>query len=95
MTKWQDAVHLAVYAPLGIGRVGPRRQRLSHSERKAREQADAGLAKTLAAEHALKAKWREEVGAEIRKELSQELMRWKEYGRVPNHKIGRRKRGNH
>jgi sugar phosphate isomerase/epimerase len=79
MTEWQDAVHLAVYAPVGIARVGPQRQRLTHSERKARAQADAAVARTLATERALKAKWREEISAEISKELSEELMRWKQH----------------
>jgi hypothetical protein len=77
MKKWQDAFHLAVYAKVGIARVGPRRRRLTRSEYKARKEAEAALAKTLATEHELKAKWREEIRAEISDELSSELMYWK------------------
>jgi hypothetical protein len=77
MREWLDAIHTAVYAPVGIARVGPRRQRLSRSERNARQQADMALARTLAAERELKAEWREEIRAEIADEFSAELAHWK------------------
>jgi hypothetical protein len=79
MKEWQDAFHLAVYAKVGIARVGPRRQRLTRSEYKARQEAEAALARTLATEHELKAKWREEIRAQISEEFSGELARWKQY----------------
>lgn len=78
MREWLDAIHAAAYAPVGIARVGPRRQRLSRSERNARQQADMALARTLAAERDLKAKWRQEIRAEIANEFSEELAQWKE-----------------
>jgi Plasmid recombination enzyme len=77
MKEWQDDFHLAVYAKVGIARVGPRRQRLTASEYKARQQAAEALARTLAAERELKAKWREDIRAEVSEELSSELMYWK------------------
>ena len=79
MKQWQDAFHIAVYAKVGIARVGPRRQRLTRSEYKARQEAEAALARTLATEHELKAKWREEIRAQISEEFSGELARWKQY----------------
>ena len=78
MKAWQDAFHVGVYAKVGIERVGPRRQRLTRSEYKAREEAEAALAKTLATEHELKAKWREEIRAQIMGEFSDELAHWKQ-----------------
>lgn len=75
MKKWQDALHHAVYAKVGFGRVGPGRQRLTRSEYKARQEAEAALARTLAAERELKAKWREEIRAEISEEFSAEFER--------------------
>jgi hypothetical protein len=79
MREWQDAFHIAVYAKVGIARVGPRRRRLTRSEYKALQEAEAALARTLAAEQELKAKWREEIRAEITAESSGELMRWKRH----------------
>jgi len=79
MREWQDKVHLAAYAPVGIARVGPRRQRLSVSEHKARQQADAALARTLAAEQTLKAEWRKEIRAELTAEFADELAHWKQH----------------
>lgn len=78
MREWLDAIHTAVYAPVGIARVGARRQRLSRSERNARQQADMALARTLAAERELKAKWRQEIRTEIAGEFSDELVHWKQ-----------------
>lgn len=78
MKQWQDAFHVAVYAKVGIARLGPRRQRLTRSEYKARQEAEAALAKTLAAERELKAKWREEIRAQISEEFSDELALWKQ-----------------
>jgi chromosome segregation ATPase len=63
---------------VGIARIGPRRQRLSPSEHKARQQADLALARTLAAERELKEQWRREIRAEIADEFSDELARWKQ-----------------
>jgi len=79
MKKWQDAFHLAVYAKVGIERVGPRRRRLAPSEYKAHKAAEAALARTLAAERELKSKWRTEIRAEIGVEFSEELTRWKQH----------------
>ena len=78
MREWLDTIHTAVYAPVGIARIGPRRQRLSRSERNARKQADMALARTLAAMHEIKAKWRQETRAEIADELSNEIAHWKQ-----------------
>lgn len=77
MRKWLDDFHLAVYAPLGFARVGARRQRLSRREYKARQQADAALARTLAAKRELKERWRQEIRAEIVGEFSEEIEHWK------------------
>lgn len=77
MIKWQDDFHLAVYAPVGIGRVGPRRQRLTASEHKARKKADAALARTLEAESEIRAKWRAEIRAQLEQSFADELARWK------------------
>jgi hypothetical protein len=79
MREWQDAIHTAVYAPVGIARIGPRRQRLSRAERNARRQAEMALARTLAAEQELKAKRRQEIRTEIAEEFSDELVRWKQH----------------
>lgn len=78
MKEWQDAFHVAVYAKVGIARIGPGRQRLTRSEYKARQEAEAALARTLAAEQELKAKWREEIRAQISEEFSDELAHWKQ-----------------
>ena len=77
MRDWQDQVHRAVYAPVGIARIGPRRQRLSPSERKARAHADATLARTLAAEQELKAGWRKDIHAQLSAGVSAELEHWR------------------
>jgi hypothetical protein len=78
MREWLDTIHAAAYAPVGIGRIGPRRQRLSPSEHKARQQADMALARTLAAERELKEQWRREIRAEIADEFSDELAHWQQ-----------------
>lgn len=77
MRQWLEDLHLAVYAPLGISRFGPRRQRLSRREYKVHQQADAALARTLGAERELKARWRQEIRAEIVAEFSEEIEHWK------------------
>jgi hypothetical protein len=79
MQGWQNAFHLAVYAKVGIARVGPRRRRLTRSVYKARQDAEATLAKTLATEQELKSKWRAEIRAEISEEFSEGLIRWKQH----------------
>lgn len=79
MKAWQDAFHLAVYAKVGIARLGPRRQRLTPSEYKARREAEVALSRTLAAEHKLKVEWREEIRAEMATEFSEELIRRKQH----------------
>jgi hypothetical protein len=78
MREWLDAIHTAVYAPVGIARVGPRRQRLSRSERNARKQADMALARTLAAEREIKETWRQKIRAEISGEFLDEIAHWKQ-----------------
>ena len=70
MVELQDAIHAEVYAPVGIARVGPRRQRLTRGEYKARQKADQALAITLDTEQELKAKWRTEIAAKFQEEIS-------------------------
>ena len=70
MVEWQDAIHAEVYAPVGIARVGPRRQRLTPDEYKARQKADQALAITLDTEKELKAKWRTEIAAKFQEEIA-------------------------
>ena len=74
MVQWQDEFHIAVYAKVGIARIGPKRQRLTPSERKAREKAETALARTLEAEKEIKAKWRAEIRAEIEQSFAEVLM---------------------
>lgn len=78
MKQWQDAFHAAVYAKVGIERVGPQRRRLTPSEYKAHKDAEAALAKTVASEKQLKEKWREEIRAELEEERST-IARWKKH----------------
>jgi hypothetical protein len=79
MKQWQDAIHLAVYSKVGIERIGPRRQRLTPGEHKARKEAAAALSKTLAAEQALKAQWREQLHAKLTAEFSGEIGQWRQH----------------
>ena len=79
MREWLDTIHTAVYAPVGIARIGPRRQRLSRSEHNARKQADMALARTLAAEREIKEKWRQEIRAEIAGDFSSEIAQLKQF----------------
>ena len=74
MVAWQDAIHAEVYAPIGVARFGPKRQRLTADEYKARQKAEQALAITLDAEKELKAKWRAEIAAKFQAEISQ----WKD-----------------
>jgi hypothetical protein len=74
MTEWQNTLHIEVYAKVGIDRIGPRRQRLTAEEYKARQTASGALARTLAAEAELKATWRKQIRAELLVQFSAELM---------------------
>ncbi|MDB5580335.1 MAG: hypothetical protein JWR80_5511 [Bradyrhizobium sp.] len=78
MREWLDTIHAAVYAPVGISRIGPRRQRLSRSERNARKQADMALARTLTAEREIKETWHQEIRAESSGKFLDEIAHWKQ-----------------
>ena len=75
MSGWLDRVHAAAYAPQGFSRIGPRRQRLTQAERRARERDHAALARTREREQELKARWRADVVREVGAEHSVELTR--------------------
>lgn len=66
MSGWQDEIHRYAFAPVGISRIGPKRQRLSADELKSRRLAETSLAETLANAQALKAKWRAEIESDVR-----------------------------
>lgn len=75
MKSWLDDIHLAVYAPFGIARYGPRRQRLSQIDLRQREEAERSLARTLATSNELKEKWRTDIEAEVRQSVLLDINR--------------------
>lgn len=78
MRAWLDDIHAAVFAPVGVARLGPRRQRLSLSELKTRQQAEEALARTLDAEQSLKAHWQSEIQAVVAADHEKALAYWQQ-----------------
>jgi hypothetical protein len=75
MKDWLDDMHIAVFAPIGIARYGPRRQRLTLVELKQRRDAEQALARTLAMSKTIKAWWRTQISQEFEEKHALELNR--------------------
>jgi hypothetical protein len=75
MKDWLDDMHIAAFAPIGIARYGPRRQRLTLVELKQRRDAEQALARTLAMSKEIKALWRTQIGQELEEKYALALDR--------------------
>lgn len=75
MKDWLDNMHIAAFAPIGIARYGPRRQRLTSIELKQRKEAEQALERTLAMSKKIKAHWRTQISQELEEKYALALER--------------------